>query len=141
VSDRHERQHPLEVVLRVCHDRAENRGDQAGDHEHRPDRIGMLCHRPAEDTEDHPHDAKYAEFAHRPREHDADRRGRHGVRIREPQMERHDRRLDEEPADEERQRDHNQPVDRAVIEDVPRLRDVQRSRARVHERHPDHRQE
>jgi hypothetical protein len=141
MADRYERQHALQVVLGVRHHRAEHRSRQARHDQHDPHRVRVRRDRAAEDPEHDPHDPEHAELAHRARQHDADRRRRDGVGVGEPEVERHDRRLHQEAAREERQRHHHEAVDVAVVEHVPGLRDVQRTRARVDQRDPDHRQE
>ena len=84
-----------------------------------------------------PRDADQPDVRHDAAEHGADRRRGNGVGIRGPEVERDDRALDEEAAEEEGHRDDDEAARRAVRERVPDLRQVEGAGARVDERDPD----
>ena len=82
-------------------------------------------------------DREQAELDHRAGEEHADRRRRDGVRVGEPEVERHDRRLHQEADEEQRERDDDEAVGAGPSSVPPDLREVERARARVEERDPD----
>ena len=75
-----------------------------------------------------------AEVAHHAREQDADRCRRSRVRVREPEVKRDRRRLDQEPDDQEDKRRDEQAVGFFAGKRATDLSEIERARASVHER-------
>ena len=67
-----------------------------------------VAERRAEHRPVHPGDSVQAEFDHHAGEQHADRRRRDRVRVGEPEVERHDRALDEQPGDDQQEGDDDE---------------------------------
>ena len=117
--------------------RAEHRGHDAEPTRTSPTDVGARANGAVEDRPVDARDREQAELDHHAREEHAHRRRRDGVRVGEPEVERHDRRLDQEADEEQRQRDDHEPPAAAPRERAADLGEVERAGARVEERDPE----
>jgi hypothetical protein len=97
--------------------------------------------RAGEDGEVHARKAVDAELAHRPGEQQTGGRQGHRVGVGEPEVERNDRRLDEEAGGDQRERDDHQAVGRRPRQRLACLSQVERPGAPVEQRDPGQKQE
>ena len=137
VADRRERQQPLEVALRVTHDRAPQRG-------HRPERdenhaeFGRVgTERAGEDRPVQPRDCVHAKLGHHAGEQDADRGRRHGMRIGEPEVDGDRRGLRQEAGEQEHHRHDHECVGPVTIEGGADLRHIERAGPGIQQRQAD----
>ena len=93
-------------------DAADERGRQPEGEQDVADRVGVRPQRPRESGPVHARDAVEPELAQRPREDQADRGRRHGIGVGQPEVEGHDRGLDEEAAGDQREGDRHERVGR-----------------------------
>jgi hypothetical protein len=139
VADRGEGQQPLDVTLAETEQRAHDGGEQPEGQERGGD-DGPVPERLAEHRPVHPRDAVEPEFHHDAGEQHADRGRGHRVGVGEPEVERHDRALDQQAGDDQHERHHHEavrPVPRDVLAD---LGHVQRAGAAVDQRDTGQRQ-
>ena len=137
LADRHEREQALEVVLPERHHRSQERRQHAEADQHRAQPFDVRRQRRLEDGDVDAGDGVDAEVAHHAGEHDR-RRGRgDGVGICQPEVERHDRRLDEKAARDQREGHDHEPVAGTGRERLADLREVQRTGAPVEQRDPE----
>jgi hypothetical protein len=143
VADGRVREHPGQVMLEHAHDPAEQRGGRRAEQQHGPQPTptcqGSREHRPVDAG-----DRVQAQLRHHAGEQHPDRDRRQRVGVREPEVERHHRRLDEEPDHQQQERDHHQPVGRGRGQRLAELGEVQGAGAAVeqgdageHEEGPD----
>jgi hypothetical protein len=101
----------LDVPLAEAEQRPGHGGQHAQGEEHVRDRApvieGLAERRPV-----HAGDPVHAEFHHPAGEQHADRGGRDRVRVRQPEVERHDRALDQQAGDDQQEGHHDEPVRR-----------------------------
>ena len=130
VADGGEGQQPLDVPLAEAEQRAHHGRQHAQGQEHVRNR-GPVPERLAEHRPVDPGDPVQAEFHHHAGEQHADRRRRHRVRVREPEMERHDGTLDQQARDDQQERYRHQPVGRVTADVHADLGHVERPGAGV----------
>ncbi len=125
VADGGEREHPLDVPLAEAEQRPGHRGQQAKTEENMADGSTIPQDLP-EDRPVDPGDPVQPQFHHHAGEQHADRGRRDRVGVREPEVERHDRALDQQSGDDQEKGDDHQPVRRMLRDRYADLRHVQR---------------
>jgi hypothetical protein len=139
VADRGEREHPLDVPLAEAEQRPGHGGQQAETEEDvtdaRPVPERLTEQRPVD-----PGDPVQPQFHHHAGEQHADRGRRDRVGVREPEVERHDRALDQQARDDQEEGDDHQPVRRVLRDRHADLGHVQRSGPPVDQRDAGQRQ-
>ena len=110
VRDRREREQPLEVALARAQQRADDGGGDAERQEHGPDGVHVRAEHAEERRPEHARDGVQPELHHDAGEQHAQRRRRDGVRVVEPEVERHDRALDEKSDGDQRERQRREGV-------------------------------
>ena len=112
VADRRERQQPLEVALRVAHDRAPQRGHRSERDENHTEFVGVGAERAGEDRPVQARDRVHAKLGHHAGEQDADRGRRHRMRVGKPEVHRDRRGLRQEAGEQQHHRHDHKRVGR-----------------------------
>ena len=125
------------MALRVAHDCAPQRGHGSERDEDRPQLFRVRAERTGEDRPIQPRDGVHTELGHHAGEQDAHGRGRHGVGVGKPEVNRHRGGLGQKAEEQQHHRHHRERVRTMTVERGADLGHVERPGPGVEQRDPD----